>query len=347
MKILYAIQGTGNGHLSRARDIIPALRKVCRTDILVSGYQADVKLPYEVDYSYRGLSFMFGKRGGIDLWNTYVQANLKRLIREIMEVPVENYDFVINDFEPVTAWSCYRKKVPCVSLSHQSAVLNSRSPKPFSIDLFGKFILANYAPSNKQFGFHFGSYTSNIFTPVIRQEIRTAKVIDKGHYTVYLPAYGDDKLIKLLSKIKGVKWQVFSKHTRTGSSFGDVEIMPIDNDHFIDSFRKCRGLLTGAGFEGPAEALFMGKKLLAVPMKLQYEQMCNAAALKKMGVPVLSQLKEQNLYKVQKWVDSNAKIEVEYPDITDKVIRKVFESQIIESSKNNVWDSKFNLEFQE
>ena len=27
MKILYAIQGTGNGHISRARDIIPILKK--------------------------------------------------------------------------------------------------------------------------------------------------------------------------------------------------------------------------------------------------------------------------------------------------------------------------------
>ena len=30
MKILYAIQGTGNGHISRARDIIPVLQKKAR-----------------------------------------------------------------------------------------------------------------------------------------------------------------------------------------------------------------------------------------------------------------------------------------------------------------------------
>lgn len=347
MKILYAIQGTGNGHLSRARDIIPALRKVCKTDILVSGYQSDVKLPYDIDYKFNGLSFIFGKRGGVDIWNTYVRANMKRLLKEIKEVPVESYDFVINDFEPVTAWSCWRKKVPCVSLSHQAAVLNSASPKPFSLDLFGKFVLANYAPTNKQFGFHFSPYASNIFTPVIREEIRKAKVVDKAHYTVYLPAYGDEKLVILLSQIKGVKWQVFSKHAKSKAWFGDVEIIPIDNDSFIESLRKCTGLLSGAGFESPAEALFMGKKLLAIPMKSQYEQMCNAAALKKMGVPVIKQLKQQNLYKLQKWIDSNAKIEVEYPNITDKVIRKVFESQIIESASNYFSETRFNLEFQE
>ena len=46
MKILYAIQGTGNGHLSRARDIIPILQKKGEVDILISGIQSDVDLPY-------------------------------------------------------------------------------------------------------------------------------------------------------------------------------------------------------------------------------------------------------------------------------------------------------------
>jgi hypothetical protein len=32
-------------------------------------------------------------------------------------------------------------------------------------------------------------------------------------------------------------------------------------------------------FETPAEALFLGKKLLVIPMTGQYEQECNAAAL--------------------------------------------------------------------
>ena len=37
MKILYAIQGTGNGHLSRAIDVIPDLKKIVKVDVFVSG----------------------------------------------------------------------------------------------------------------------------------------------------------------------------------------------------------------------------------------------------------------------------------------------------------------------
>ena len=39
MKILYAVQGTGNGHFSRAQDVIPLLKKKAQVDILVSGTQ--------------------------------------------------------------------------------------------------------------------------------------------------------------------------------------------------------------------------------------------------------------------------------------------------------------------
>ena len=45
MKILYAIQGTGNGHVTRAEDVIPILREYGELDLFVSGSQADVKLP--------------------------------------------------------------------------------------------------------------------------------------------------------------------------------------------------------------------------------------------------------------------------------------------------------------
>ena len=81
MKILYAIQGTGNGHISRARDIVPILQKKGDVDILISGIQADVSLPYPVKYTFKGLSFIFGKNGGIDLIKTYKKSNVRNLYK--------------------------------------------------------------------------------------------------------------------------------------------------------------------------------------------------------------------------------------------------------------------------
>jgi uncharacterized protein (TIGR00661 family) len=45
---------------------------------------------------------------------------------------------------------------------------------------------------------------------------------------------------------------------------------------------RCYGIITAGGFETPAEAMYMNKKLLSIPIMRHYEQECNAAALKKM-----------------------------------------------------------------
>jgi predicted glycosyltransferase len=51
-----------------------------------------------------------------------------------------------------------------------------------------------------------------------------------------------------------------------------------------------QGIITGGGFETPAEALFLGKKIMSIPIKGQYEQQCNAAALKTLGAKVLTDM---------------------------------------------------------
>lgn len=336
MKILYAIQGTGNGHLSRARDIIPILQQKGELDILVSGIQADVELPYPVKYTFKGLSFIFGKKGGIDLVATYKKSNLKQLYKEIKSLPVENYDLVINDFEPVSAWACKMKHKTCIGLSHQAAVINKKSPKPKKKDLVGKAVLHNYAPVTEAYGFHFGMYDKNIFTPVIRGQVRAARAGNKDHFTVYLPAYSDERIIKVLSEIKKINWQVFSKHSKKEYREKNVHIRPVNNDDFIESFINCSGVLCGAGFETPAEALFLKKKLMVIPMKGQYEQQCNAAALKDMGVPVIKSLKQKHIEKINAWVAGKQVITVNYPNSTERIINMIFRKHVVEGDKKEV-----------
>lgn len=345
MKILYAIQGTGNGHISRARDIIPLLQNRCETDILISGYQADVNLPFEVKYRYRGLSFIFGKKGGVNIWNTYVKANIKNLIKEIKTLPIKDYDFVINDFEPVSAWACYMNKIPCIALSHQASLLNKNVPKPAKKDVFGKFILKNYAPSSLQFGLHFCRYAKDIFTPVIRKEIRDREKTEGNHYTVYLPSYDDVKLIKFFKQISEARWQIYSKHAKQVHIDHNVEIYPVTNDGFIESMVTSIGVLCGAGFETPAEALYLGKKLMVIPMSNQYEQQCNAAALESMGIPVLKKLKEKHLDTISDWIASDFKIEITYPDITDKIVHTIFDQHVQNIIHENKWEKGYTLSF--
>ncbi len=323
MKILYAIQGTGNGHLSRAVDIIPELKKYGSLDLFVSGAQAEITLPYPVKYKSKGLSFYFGKSGGINFYKTFQKNSSKEVIKEINAFPVEKYDLVVNDFEPISAWACRKKEVPCVGLSHQSALLSKKSPRPKWVDPFGEWIIKNYAPVKKYVGFHFEEYDKNIFTPVIRAAIREAKTRNDGHYTVYLPAYDDKKLVSLFMKLPKAKWHIFSKHTRSAYHVGRVSVYPVSGIDFIESVVSCKGVLCGAGFETPAEVLHMGKKLLVVPMKSQYEQQCNAAALKKLGVPVVKKVRKKSLEKIERWMEDGKPLDIRYPDIAGEAVERL------------------------
>lgn len=319
MKILYAIQGTGNGHASRALEVVPHLQTRAEVDVLISGYQCELDFPFEIKYKLNGLSFIFGKKGGIDFWETLKKAKIRRLWKEIKSLPVKEYDLIINDFEPVSAWACKLKNIPVISLSHQNAVMDAKAPKYGTLKL-ERLILKYYAPAKNKFGFHFKTYSSSTFLPIIRRNIRYRNISNLGHYTVYLPAYSDEKIIDILSNFSDIKWHVFSKHTKAHSFTKNITIQPVNGEDFMKSIASSKGVLCGAGFETPAEALFLCKKLMVIPMKNQYEQQCNALALEEMGVPVIKKLSKKNIPKINKWLNSNEIVSVNYPDVTQDVL---------------------------
>lgn len=333
MKILYAIQGTGNGHITVAREVIPILKRRAEVDILLSGTQVDVGLPYEIKYRLHGLCFVFGKNGGIDYLETYKKSRIKKLFKEIQDLPVEDYDLVISDFEPVSAWACYLKNKMCIGFSHQAAVVKKGSPKPNKKDIIGKAVLKNYAPASPKYGFHFMPYDKNIFTPIIRKEIRELPVSNNGHFTVYLPAFSDKKILRLLELFPETMWEVFSKHSDVAYVHNNIHIRPVNNEEFIQSMVSSEGVLCGAGFQTPSEVLFLKKKLMVIPMKGQYEQQCNAAALKLLGVPVLKNLKTKQLQVIKKWMEDDFQVALSFPDETEYILDEILENSVAETSK--------------
>lgn len=324
MKILYAIQGTGNGHLSRAREIIPHLRQYGELDILISGTQAKVTLSQLIKYKKHGLGFTFGKHGNVDLIDSIKEFKPLRLLKDILQFPVENYDLIINDFEPITAWSCKVKKKPCIALSHQASFLSAKCPRPKNKNWFGETVLKNYAPVKQAIGFHFEPFDDFIYTPVIRSDIRNREIENKEHITVYLTGHSDAAILKHLTPIKDVTWQVFSKEAKVAKRHHHIEIFPIQNEAFTQSLASGNGLLTAGGFEGPAEAIFLNKKVFSIPLYNQYEQLCNAAAMKQIGVTVADKLNSDTIQLLQNWVLNAKAIEANYPDQTVEIIAQIF-----------------------
>lgn len=338
MKILYGVQGTGNGHITRAMEIIPYLQKKGDVDILVSGSQSDIELPFKVKYRYNGLSFIFGEKGGVDIWKTYLKLNSVKFLKEIKSLDVKKYDLIISDFEPITCWAAIKAKKPCIGLSNQAATLHPLAPKPNKTDLFGKLVLQNYAPTTYNYGFHFKKLDTTVFTPIIRKEVRDIEVSNKEHYTVYLPSYSDEKIIKFLKKYNKIEWEVFSKRSLKKYKVKNIAISPIDSKKFLKSIANSAGVLCNAGFGTTSEALFLKKKLLVIPMKKQFEQHCNAAMLKSMGVSVMKKLHEDYKSEFDEWLHQKKIVHVDYPNSTEEIIDTII--------KNHAGKQKLNVNFE-
>ena len=76
MNILYGIQGTGNGHLSRGGFIYNLLTRYSDTvDVLISGSNYSLKPSMPVKYANKGVTFSI-KNGKIDYLRTLANLDL-------------------------------------------------------------------------------------------------------------------------------------------------------------------------------------------------------------------------------------------------------------------------------
>lgn len=326
MKILYGIQGTGHGHISRAREIIPELAREASVDLLISGHNYQMTLDHADEIRHkRGLSLTYDESGGVSYLKTAINIQPVTFLKDLSTVDPDQYDLVISDFEPITAWASLGADTPCIGISHQAAFLSDASPRPRYRSIFAEQILKRFAPCNRAIGFHFRRYDSFIEPPVIRQEVRDLHPVKGSHITVYLPAFDHNKLIPVFTSLPQAEWEIFSPLCSNTFTIKNVTVNPVGNRPFLKSLESCRGVLTSAGFETCSEAMFLGKKLFAIPIQNQYEQYCNAAALSKLGVRTANGIDGTFRDKAEEWLlhDTTPKL-IDTADIsrlTSRLIR--------------------------
>lgn len=320
MKIFYAIQATGNGHISRAMELLPYLEQYGKVDILLSGANSTLSLEAPVKYRSKGLSLFYTCNGSLDYWKMTRTVSPFRIMKEARDLPVEKYDLVLNDFDCITSMACAYKKVPSVNFGHQASFQSAKTPRPEKPSKVGEWILQNYARASQYIGLHFECYDDFIFSPVIKKEILQAESRNDGHITIYLPSYCDRQLQHLLEPFKDHRFQVFSRQSKETRTVGHITYIPVSKTAFNRSLATCHGIVCGAGFETPAEALHLKKKMIAIPIRGQYEQMCNAAALKKIGITTLDKIDDDFPDVFNNWVNDPRTPTVSYKYTTEAII---------------------------
>ena len=325
MKIFYAVQATGNGHISRAMELLPHIQKYGEVDIFLSGSNSSLELDAPIKYRSKGLSLLYTCNGSLNYTKTLKSISPYQVMKDVKSLPVEKYDMVINDFDCITTLACKQKNVKSINFGHQASFLSDKTPRPEHKSAIGEWVLKNFGKATHYVGLHFDKYDDFILPPVIKRDIWNSEPQNKGYITVYLPSYCNNQLQQYLSPLKEHRFEVFSWQVKEVTKVGNIKFIPVNKEAFNQSLIHCEGIITGAGFETPAEALYLKKKIIAIPIKGQYEQMCNGAALEKLGVKVLEGLEKDFERHFNEWFNSKKEIKVNHYLPIEQIVDCVFQ----------------------
>jgi len=322
VKILYALQGTGNGHVSRARDLVPRFAKHADVDVLISGVASTIDLGFPVKYHKYGLAMVYNAKGGVSYWESLWRNKLITFIKDVWCLKVKEYDLVVVDFEPVTSYACMLKGVKALQISHQAAYWSDHSPRPQRRVLHWEWVLKYMSPAVYKIGFHFQPYDRFLLPPIIRGEVRNLVPRKGESILVYLPSYAGDELAAFFAQFPGQKFEIFTA-TTTQDHAQNITLHKPSVAPFLQMLSICKGVICGAGFETPAEALYLGKSLLVIPIKGQYEQACNAAALGLLGTPIVPILSMEYAHIIQQFIALEEELSIRFPDYADPLVQQI------------------------
>ncbi|MGF1859120.1 MJ1255/VC2487 family glycosyltransferase [Photobacterium profundum] len=325
MKILYGVQGTGNGHISRAREMARAFKQLgAEVDFYFSGRASEHYFDMDCFGHYQssaGLTFV-SENGQVERWKTVIQSQPSQFLSDVKGCDLRHYDVVLNDFEPITAWAAKQQKVHSIGISHQCAFLHA-IPK-VNESWFDRGVTRYFAPTSQQLGLHWHHFGQMILPPIV-PSITQLQITNDGSVLVYLPFENVAQVQALLSRFNHVKFYCY--HPCIESDFDDENICfrRLSRKGFHHRLHQCAGVIANGGFELPSEAIGLGKKLLLKPLQGQYEQQSNVAMLELMGLAQsMDNLTPASLHR---WLETYSVGQVIFPDVALHIARWVLEGE--------------------
>lgn len=304
MKILYGVTGEGLGHAMRARALAQALEarghRVCiatssRAVPILRGHGLETIAIDGLGIAYRD-GAMLRARTLASAARSAPRALGKNLRAAFGEVRAFGPDAVITDFDSFAYAVGRARDLPIVSFDHQHVIDRCRHSRAIVGRLSTDFRAARAlvrvkTPRCAHFvvtSFFFPPVRSakcgstTLVGPVIRPEIAAARTTRGEHVLVYQTAKGDSRLLPALLANPAVSFRVYGAKER--GRLRNVELCDFDEARFVSDLASARGVISNGGFTTIAEALYLGKPVLAVPIRHQGEQELNAAYLEALGL---------------------------------------------------------------
>jgi uncharacterized protein (TIGR00661 family) len=364
MRFLFVVQGEGRGHMTQAialKQILSAkAHEICAVYV---GKSQSRSIPrFFIDrmgspvFSFDSPNFRTdSKRRGVSILGTTLEnvRRLPRFARSITTLHKAISDckphIIVNFFEPLAAiYGAVRPSRPrMVCIGHQYLLLHPEFPFP-QMSRIGRwamllFIRICAMGADLRLGLSFRRMPSlpqkrlRVVPPLLRKEVREMTPITEDFILAYVlnDGYAND-LAAQQRRIPDVKIHGFwdRRDAEEVTHLQDNLVFHKLNDvAFVDSMRRCKGLMSTAGFESVCEAMYLGKPVYMLPANRQIEQQCNAvdAALSGAGIwgfhfdlaRFLDYLPrhDANLAQFRHWVES-----------ADRVYIDLFESGLLNPS---------------
>ncbi|KGK42793.1 hypothetical protein LH51_04580 [Nitrincola sp. A-D6] len=322
MRILYAVQATGNGHITRARAMLPAMQQAgISVDFLFSGRPREQLFDMQCfgDFQhYQGFTFKT-ESGSVKRWQTLKAARASQFIADVRSIDLSGYDLLLNDFEPVTAWAAKRQKLPSLGLAHQYAL---RYHLPGTRKAFWlKSAIDTFTPLDRYLGVHWQAFDQPILPPLLALDAtRTTPSLDqpKPYVLVYLPFELTEQVVIWLQSMPDYSFKLYAD-VPEAADLENVMLRPLSRETFPGDLHQSGGVICNTGFGLCSEALMLGKKILTKPLSGQIEQYSNACILEQMQRATVMRVFDKQL--ALHWLEQPNVRPVVYPDVAQHLAR--------------------------
>lgn len=307
MKFLFVVQGEGRGHMTQAISLSQILKnrgfELCCVCVGKSNRRAIPDFfKQKIDAPiilFESPNFVTDKRKkGIKLGKTVFhnlmkynkfRKSLKQIHRAVSETQP---DIILNFYDILGGIYNLLYKPPCQfwTIGHQYLINHPdfAYPKGRQLEkfLFQLNTKITSLGSQKQLALSFRSLApskvqnTHILPPLLRRELRKLTPSKGGFYLTYMvnPGYGEEILLfaKANPHINIVAFWDKKGAPDSFKPLNNVIFHQIDDVRFLEYMAACKALICTAGFESVCEAMYLGKPVMMIPVKGQYEQHCNA-----------------------------------------------------------------------
>jgi len=344
MHILFGIQGTGNGHISRARMLAKYLANYkVNVTYLISGRDKSDLFDMEIFGNFlhrKGLTFIT-ENGQINYPKTLANNNIFSFITEVRHLDVEPYDLIISDFEPVCAWAGKRANKPTLGIGHQYA-FGAHTPLAGD-NVLTRAIMRHFAPTKQSIGLHWHPYDKTILPPIVDTSLARKENNTKPHILVYLPFENVMQVGQLLSECQDYHFIIYAPKV-VDNKWANIELKRTSYQAFKHDLACATGVICNSGFELISECLHLGIPVLTKPLQGQMEQHANAKALSQLNYAKV--IHSLNKEEISHWLSQDKRIVAKpMPNVAQAIAERIAKNdwQNIESLGEHLWQQALSV----